>query len=288
MAKQNVIVVEGSEIRFYEEKEHDFISLTDIAKKFNERTGQLILNWLRTRSTVSFLGAWEMLHNPSFNVLNFEDIKNQTGEATFVLTITDWTERTGAIGIRAKTGRYGGTFAHKDIAFEFLSFLSPTFKLYVFKEFQRLKEIETKENKQALAWNLNRTLSKVNYLIHTDAVKQHLIPPRIAGTKLEGLYYATEADLLNLALFGTSAKEWKLANPTSKGNMRDYATTEQLLVLANLENLNAEYIKLGFGKEERLQRLNEVAIHQMSLLANTSIISQLGPGEKKELDEEKE
>lgn len=288
MAKQNVIVVEGSEIRFYEEKEHDFISLTDIAKKFNERTGQLILNWLRTRSTVSFLGAWEMLHNPSFNVLNFEDIKNQTGEATFVLTITDWTERTGAIGIRAKTGRYGGTFAHKDIAFEFLSFLSPTFKLYVFKEFQRLKEIETKENKQALAWNLNRTLSKVNYIIHTDAVKQHLIPPRIAGTKLEGLYYATEADLLNLALFGTIAKEWKLVNPTSKGNMRDYATTEQLLVLANLENLNAEYIKLGFGKEERLQRLNEVAIHQMSLLATMPIISQLGSGEKKELDEEKE
>lgn len=280
MAKQHVIVVEGSEIRFYEEREEDYISLTDIAKKFNERTGQLILNWLRTRSTVNFLGAWEMLHNPGFNVPNFEDIKNQTGEATFVLTITDWTERTGAIGIRAKTGRYGGTFAHKDIAFEFLSFLSPTFKLYVFKEFQRLKAIATKDNQQALEWNLKRTLSKVNYLIHTDAVRQHLVPPRIAGTKLEGLYYATEADLLNLALFGTTAKEWRQANPSLKGNVRDYATAEQLLVLANLENLNAEYIKLGFVKADRLQRLNEVAIHQMSLLATAPTISRLESGDQ--------
>lgn len=279
MSKQNTIIVEGSEIRFYEEKEQDFISLTDIAKKFNERTGQLILNWLRTRSTVSFLGAWEMLHNPGFNVLNFEYIKSQTGEATFILALTDWIEQTRAIGIRSKTGRYGGTFAHQDIAFEFLSYLSPTFKLYVFKEFQRLKAIEAKDSKQMLEWNLKRSIAKANYLIHTDAVKSHLVPPKVTGTKLEGLYYATEADLLNLALFGLMAKKWRAQNPEAKGNIRDHATTEQLLVLSNLENLNAEFIKMGFAKEDRLQRLNDIAIHQMELLLSAAVVKRLGSGE---------
>ena len=275
MAKSSAVIsVEDIQIRFYTEKEEDFISLTDIARKFNERTDQVILNWLRTRNTVDFLGAWETLHNKDFNPLNFEGIRNQTGSATFVLTVTDWVQATAAIGIRAKAGRYGGTFAHKDIAFEFLSYLSPTFKLYVFKEFQRLKQEEASRTKDLLEWNLHRTLSKLNYLVHTDAVKQHLIPPRLAGTKLEGLYFATEADLLNLALFGMTAKEWQLANPTAKGNARDNATTEQLLVLANLENLNAEFIRQGFTKEQRLTRLNEIAIHQMQLFAHVPSLNQ--------------
>lgn len=265
MAKQGTtILVEGTEIRFYKESENDFISLTDIAKRFNERTGQLILNWLRTRSTIEYLGAWEILHNSHFNVLNFEDIRNQTGAATFVLAISDWVEKTGAIGIRATQGRYGGTYAHRDIAYEFLSYLSPTFKLYVIKEFQKIRQEETK----SLNWEIKRTLSKVNYKIHADAVKNHLIPTKIQDTKFESLYYASEADLLNIALFSTTAKEWRNVNPNLKGNMRDHATTEQLLVLANLENLNAEFIKMGLSKEDRLSKLNDVAIYQMRLLVD--------------------
>jgi hypothetical protein len=265
MAKQGTTIsVEGTEIRFYKESENDFISLTDIAKRFNERTGQLILNWLRTRSTIEYLGAWEILHNARFNVLNFEDIRNQTGAATFVLAITDWVEKTGAIGIRATQGRYGGTYAHRDIAYEFLSYLSPTFKLYVIKEFQKIRQEETK----SLNWEIKRTLSKVNYKIHADAVKNHLIPNKIQDTKFESLYYASEADLLNIALFSTTAKEWRNVNPNLKGNMRDHATTEQLLVLANLENLNAEFIKMGLSKEDRLSKLNDVAIYQMRLLVD--------------------
>jgi hypothetical protein len=279
MAKTNaVIVVENIPIRFYTEKEEDFISLTDIAKKFNERTDQVILNWLRTRNTVEFLGAWEMLNNEGFNSLNFEGIRNQTGSAAFVLTVTDWVVSTGAIGIRAKAGRYGGTFAHKDIAFEFLSYLSPTFKLYVFREFERLKNEEAARAKELQGWNLKRTLSKVNYLIHTEAVREHLIPPRVAGTKTEGLYYASEADLLNLAMFGMTAKEWRINNPEAKGNIRDNASAEQLLVLANLENLNAEFIRQGFDKEQRLERLNEIAIYQMQLLVSIPGVKGLDAG----------
>lgn len=275
MAKQATIIsVEGTEIRFYKESDDDFISLTDIAKRFNERTGQLILNWMRMRTTIEFLGAWEILHNANFNVLNFEYIKSQTGSATFVLTISDWMERTGAVGIRAKTGRYGGTFAHRDIAYEFLSYLNPTFKLYVIKEFQRLKQEETK----SLDWQIKRTLSKVNYRIHTDAVKNHLIPLKIQDTKFEGLYYASEADLLNLAIFNITAKEWREANPDLKGNMRDYATVEQLLVLSNMENLNAEFIKMGISKQDRLTKLNDVAIYQMQLLVGTSSFGLLKSG----------
>lgn len=274
MEKQ-VIVVEDAEIRFYREKEEDYISLTDIARKFNERTGQLILNWIRTRSTVNFLGAWETLHNPSFNVLNFENIKNRTGEATFVLTLSDWTEQTRAVGIRSKTGRYGGTFAHKDIAFEFLSYLSPTFKLYVIKEFQRLKTAEAEQSKDGLEWNFNRALAKINYDIHTDAVRSHLIPPRIAEAQKAGFVYANEADLLNLALFGVTAKQWKTTNPDLRGNLRDHATAEQLLVMANLENLNAHLIREGLSHDERLQKLNDVAIHQMTLLAASRKVERL-------------
>ena len=271
MAEKNKINVQGVDIRFYQEKEEDFISLTDIAKKFNKKTGQIILNWLRTRSTVSFLGAWEMLHNEDFNVLKFENIKNRTGEPTFVLSITEWVTQTGAIGIRSKTGRYGGTYAHKDIAFEFLSYLSPTFKLYVFKEFQRLKEVEIQQTNHALDWNLKRTISKINYTIHTDAIKQELIPPRI--TKGKGFIYAGEADILNIAVFGMTAKTWRETNKPQKGNIRDYATTEQLLVLANLEAVNAELIRINLSQDERIDILNKAAIQQMkSLLSSPSLL----------------
>jgi hypothetical protein len=240
------------------------------------------MNWLRNRATIDFLGAWEVLHNSGFNVLNFEDIKSQTGTATFVLAIGDWIERTNAIGIRTSTGRYGGTYAHRDIAFEFLSYLSPTFKLYVIKEFQRLKEAEAKEQHKALDWNLKRTLSKINYRFHTDAIKLYLIPPRLENSQQEGIAYASEADMLNLALFGMTAKQWQDANPTLKGNIRDYATTEQLLVLANLENLNAHLIKQGVKQSERLSQLNEVAIYQMELLTSSNVLRGI-----KELPEKK-
>ena len=276
MAKKNITInVEGTEIRIYNEDEKDFISMTDIAKRFNDRTDQVILNWLRTRATIDFLGAWEILYNPHFNPLNFEGIKNQTGTATFVLTVSDWVAKTNAIGIHAKQGRYGGTYAHRDIAYEFLSYLNPTFKLYVIKEFQRLKQEETK----SLDWQIKRTLTKVNYKIHTDAVKNHIIPLKIQDTKFEGLYYATEADLLNIALFAITAKEWREANPDLKGNIRDHASTEQLLVLSNLENLNAEFIKMNLPKEARLARLNDIAIHQMQLLLDMPSLNLLKRGD---------
>lgn len=273
--EKNVIVVEDTQIRFYQEKEEDFISLTDIAKKFSDRTGQLILNWLRTRSTINFLGTWEKLHNPDFNVLNFENIRSLTGEATFVLSMTDWMGQTNAIGVRAKTGRYGGTYAHRDIAFEFLSYLDPAFKLYVFKEFQRLKTIEAAEKKDSLDWNFKRMLAKVNYDIHTEAVQTHLLPPRLADLKTAGLVFASEADLLNVALFGVTARQWQSQNPELKGNLRDYASADQLLVLANLENLNAHLIREGLSQDERLQKLNEVAFHQMHLLASSKKMGDL-------------
>ncbi|WP_052600193.1 KilA-N domain-containing protein [Aureispira sp. CCB-QB1] len=268
--KKTSLTVQGTKIRLYQEKAEDFISLTDIAKKFNPRTGQLILNWLRTRSTISFLGAWETIHNENFNVLKFEYIKNQTGDPTFTLSVSDWMEQTEAIGIKAKTGRYGGTYAHKDIAFEFLSYLSPTFKLYVFQEFQRLKTLEIEEAKLELDWNLKRVLSKVNYTVHTDAIKEKLIPPRI--TKGQGFIYAGEADILNVAVFGMTAKMWRHQNPKLKGNIRDYASTEQLVVLLNLEAVNAELIRMQLSQDERAEILNQAAIKQMqSLLTSPSL-----------------
>jgi KilA-N domain len=265
MAKQNIIKVDGTDIRIVNEETSDFISLTDIARRFNERTDQIITNWLRTRSTIEFLGVWETINNyENFNPLNFEGIKNQAGSPTFVLTVSDWVNSTNAIGIRAKAGRYGGTFAHRDIALEFASYLSPALRLYIIQEIQRLK-LEENQTK-GLQWNLSRLLSKVNYHIHTDAVKSHLIPARVQNTRFEGIIYATEADLLNLALFGISSREWQAQNPDFKGNIRDNASTEQLLVMANLENLNAEFIHQGLSKNDRLQRLNEIAIHQLELM----------------------
>jgi hypothetical protein len=271
------IQVQGSEIKLLVENDSDFISLTDLTQNFEGGSG-LIEKWLRNRNTVEFLGMWEKLYNPKFNEIQFQELASQAGLNTFMMSVKKWIDETGAIGIRAKAGRYGGTYAHKDIALEFCTWLSPLFKLYVVREFDRLKSLEYE--KLAIEWNVKRVLTKINYRIHTDAVKAHLIPPRLAHTQKEGLVYASEADLLNLALFGMTAKDWSNQNPTLKGNMRDYATAEQLLVLANLENLNAEFIKEGYSQEERLQRLNEVAIYQMELLSDPKVDKMLKPPKK--------
>jgi hypothetical protein len=273
MTSAKKIIVQGIEVNISSAKQNDkdFISLTDIAKHKNaEATGMVIAHWLSTRYTVEFMGVWEQLHNPNFNITEFSYIKNQSGANGFVLSGKQWIERTNAIGLIAKTGRYhGGTYAHKDIAFEFASWISPEFKLYLIKEFQRLKEEESK--KLALGWDVKRMLAKINYKIHTDAIKEHLIPENLAKYAKD-LVYATEADLLNLALFGLKAQEWERKNHQKTGNIRDHATVEQLVILANLETLNAEFIRQGLEPIERLKRLNEIAIIQMgSLLGNPTI-----------------
>jgi hypothetical protein len=223
---------------------------------------------------VLFLGVWEQLHNPDFNSLEFEGIRNEAGRNSFFLSAKAWIERTGAKGLTASAGRYGGTYAHKDIAFEFGSWLSPEFKLYLIKEFQRLKDDESR--RLSLAWNLNRTLSKLNYRIHTDAIKEHIIPATVTPAQA-AIVYASEADLLNVALFGRTARQWRDANRKLDGNMRDHATIEQLLVLANLEGMNAELIHMGLPQGERLKRLNEIAIRQMQVLITQPGVRRLGP-----------
>ena len=257
----NIINVQGADIQLLELQEVDYISLTDMVKNFGD--SQLIYNWMKNRSTLEYLGAWEQLYNPNFLNEGFDQMRIQSGFNAFTLTPKKWIEATSAIGFVSKSGRYGGgIFAHKDLAFEFGTWLSPVFKLYLIREFQQLKENQSKGD----TWDLRRELAKINYYIHTNAVKNYLIPPRLLNTRLEGTVYASEADLLNLALFGMSARDWKLGNPEIKGNMRDNASVEQLLVLANLENLNAEFIKQAMSAQDRLQRLNEIAIHQISLL----------------------
>ncbi|MCB9282890.1 MAG: KilA-N domain-containing protein [Lewinellaceae bacterium] len=270
MAKKAILTVQDTDIAVLSEKNQDFFSLTDIAKRVNqENPAGIVNNWMRTKDTIGFLGTREVLHNPDFNLIEFDKVKNESGTNRFILSASRWVKETCAIGIKTKAGRYGGgTFAHRDIALEFCSWVSPVFKLYVIKEFQRLKEEEADQTKQTLEWNLKRTLAKINYRIHTDAVKEYLIPPRLHNTKFESTFFASEADLLNLALFGMTAQEWRESNPEAKGNVRDYANAEQLLVLANLENLNAEFIKQGLTQEKRLTRLNENAIYQMQLLVN--------------------
>ena len=244
----------------------DYISLTDIAKyKTSENPGYVIQNWMRTRNTVRFLGLWEHFHNPDFNYLEFEAIEREAGFNSFVLTPKRWVEQTCAKGIITKQGRYAATFAHQDIAFEFASWISPEFKLYIVKDYQRLK---TEENSRlSLSWNLNRELSKINYRIHTDAIKGHLIPEDISARALSFIY-ANEADVLNVALFGKTARMWRDENPESKGNIRDEATLRQLIVLVNLESMNAELIKLGMSRPNRAARLNKMAIEQLSVLEN--------------------
>ena len=275
-ARKSTIEVRGTVIAVLFQDDHDFISLTDIARYRNSQEPFAIINnWMRSRSTIEFLGLWETLNNPSFKPLDFERFRNEAGSNYFVLSPQRWIEATNATGISSKSGRYGGTYAHRDIAFEFASWISSEFKLYLIKEFQRLKEDENR--RLSLAWNLNRTLSKLNYRIHTDAVKQHLIPAEVTAAQA-ALTFATEADLLNVALFGHTAKQWRDANPKLDGNLRDHATIEQLLVLANLESLNAEFIHMNLPQGERLRKLNTIAIRQMQTLTATS--RKLLPGEK--------
>ena len=224
----------------------------------------LIEKWLRNKNTIEFLGIWEEMYNPNFNSPEFEGIKNAAGLNRFVLSVKQWIEKTNAIGIIAKAGRYGGTYAHKDLAFEFASWVSPQFKLYLLREFQRLKEQEQKQ----LGWSAKRELAKINYHIHTSAISQNLIPKELTPKQIS-LVYASEADVLNMALFGKTAKEWREENPGQKGNIRDYATINQLICLSNMENLNAVFIEKGLSQAERLQELNRIAIHQMSVLEYT-------------------
>lgn len=271
------ITVQGTAITILSHQEEDYISLTDMLRA---KDGDFFISdWLRNRNTVEYLGIWESIHNPDFNYGEFAIIKSQAGLNSYKLSVKEWVEKTNAIGLRATAGRYGGTYAHKDIAFEFGMWISPEFKIYLIKEFQRLKSDESRRLSQS--WNLHRTLSKINYRIHTDAIKTHIIPPEITPAQT-AMVYATEADLLNVALFGQTAKQWRDANPTLDGNMRDHATIEQLLVLANLESLNAEFIHMNLAQSERLQRLNAIAIRQMQTLAAHTGVLQLNAGQSDE------
>jgi len=273
MAKNKKIEVKGTEITIYKGVVDDYISLTDIARyKDSSNTDDIIKNWLRNRNTIELLGFWELLHNENFKPVEFDGFRKQAGLNSFVLTPKRWIETTNAIGITSKSGRYGGTFAHKDIAFEFASWISIEFKLYVIKEFQRLKEEET--NRLKLDWNLQRSLAKINYTIHTDAIKERLIPEKLTP-KQTSFVYASEADLLNMALFGKTAAEWRTENPDAKGNIRDQATLEQLVVLSNLESINAVLIRQGLEQSERLTQLNQVAITQMTSLVNNANLKKL-------------
>lgn len=262
MSKWNKkIKVEGRIITILKTKEQDYISLTDMVRNLENRL-VLIEKWLRNKNTIEFLGIWEGLYNPDFNSPEYEGIKNQAGFNRFTLSVKQWTEKTNSIGIIAKAGRYGGTYAHKDIAFEFASWISPKFKIFLIKEFQRLKEEEQKQ----LGWDIKRNLSRINYRIHTDAIRENLIPQSLSKKQIS-FVYASEADVLNMALFGKTAKQWREENPKEKGNIRDFANVSQLVCLVNLENLNAHFIKDNIGQPERLKKLNEVAIEQMKLLS---------------------
>ena len=267
---KSTINANGVEISVASSNEADYISLTDIAKKRNpEFPADVVKNWLRSRSTIEFLGLWEKIYNPDFKLVEFDQFKNAAGENSFVLTPQKWISTTNAIGITSKSGRYGGTYAHSDIAFEFASWISPEFKLYIIKDYQRLKADES--HAKSLDWNIKREITKSNYRIHTDAIKENLIPnltPQQIACK-----YASEADLINVALFGQTAKQWRNQHSESKGNIRDEATIEQLIVLANLESLNAEYIREGISPAERLSKLNKIAIYQLNSLWNNSLKS---------------
>lgn len=269
--KQTSINVQGTAISIISHSDDDYICITDMATKFGD--SELIYNWMRNRNTLGFLGIWEQLHNPDFKGVEFETFKKEAGLNSFSLTPKKWISATNAIGFQSKAGRYGGgTFAHKDIAFEFGSWLSPEFKLYLIKEFQRLKESENQ--RLSLEWNLNRTLSKLNYAIHTDAIKEHIVPSLITADQ-EKYVYANEADVLNAALFGKTAKQWRDENPDKKGNMREEANIEQLLVLANIESMNAEFIRMGLSQSERLKKLNAIAISQLQTLVDHAGVRKL-------------
>lgn len=265
------INVKGKDVAIYTVDQNDYICITDIARyKDSERTDYIILNWLRNRNAIEFLGIWEILNNPNFKPIEFDGFRKQAGLNSFVLTAKQWIEKTGAVGLISKSGRYGGTYAHKDIAFEFASWVPVEFKLYLIKEFQRLKEDEQKQ----LGWDIKRNLAKINYRIHTDAIKENLIPAKLTPSQINFIY-ASEADILNMALFGMTAKEWRDKNTDSKGNIRDYANAAQLVCLANMENLNALFIKEGLPQADRLQKLNHIAISQMRLLTENQAVKAL-------------
>lgn len=259
------IIVQNTQINVLNFKEQAYISLTDMAsaKEGDSRAADVIKNWIRSRYTIEFLGTWEIIHNPNFKVVEFDHFRKSAGLPSFVLSASEWIEQTNAIGIIVKKGRYGGTYAHKDIAFEFGSAISVPFKLYLIEEFQRLKT----EEQQQLGWSAKRELSKINYRIHTDAIKQNLIPQEVTSVQAS-IIYANEADVLNVAMFGMTAKQWREANPELKGNIRDYATINELICLSNMENLNAVFIEQSMTQRERLVKLNQIAIHQMNILGN--------------------
>ncbi|MFC1566349.1 KilA-N domain-containing protein [bacterium] len=262
------IEVQGKEITVLSSENNDYISLTDMLKA---KDGDFFISdWLRNRNTVEFLGVWESIFNPNFNYGEFAIIKSQSGLNSYKLSVKEWVEKTNAIGLKAAAGRYGGTYAHKDIAFEFASWISVEFKLYLIKEFQRLKEYEKKQ----LGWDIRRNLAKINYNIHTDAIKKNLIPKELSKKQIS-LVYATEADVLNMALFGETAKDWRDKNPDKKGNIRDYADISQLVCLSNLENINALFIDEGLNQETRLLKLNQIAVQQMRLLTIDKNIKQI-------------
>jgi hypothetical protein len=273
MSKNKKITVNGNEITIVANNEQDYISLTDIAKYKTNDTSAVLGNWMRNRNTIEFLGIWEALYNPDFKPLEFEGFKKQAGLNAFTLSPQKWVNTTNAIGFIVKSGRYGGTYAHKDIAFKFASWISVEFELYVVKEFQRLKEAEQRQ----LGWSVKRELAKINYHIHTDAIRENLIPPELTKQQIN-FVYASEADLLNMALFGKTAKQWRDENPDKKGNIRDYANVSQLVCLANLETLNAHLIGQKITPPERLILLNKTAIGQMRLLTQNNHIKKLEGG----------
>ncbi|PIU58028.1 MAG: DNA-binding protein [Deltaproteobacteria bacterium CG07_land_8_20_14_0_80_38_7] len=264
------IIVRGTEITVIKLMDNDYISLTDMLKA---KDGDFFISdWLRNRNTVEFLGIWESVYNPNFNYGEFAIIKSHAGLNNYKISVKDWVEKTNATGLKATAGRYGGTYAHKDIAFEFGMWISAEFKIYLIKEFQRLKESENDRLK--LEWNLQRTLSKINYQIHTDAIKEKIIPPELTKQQIQ-MVYANEADRLNVALFGITAKQWRDAHSTLEGNIRDYATIEQLVVLSNLESINSVLIHQGMDQSQRLQQLNKVAITQMKSLVGNQKLKQI-------------
>ena len=264
MKKANELNVKGTPVRVMRIDDEDFICLTDMAAGRGDsvRAADVIKNWLRARYTLEFLGTWESLHNPDFKVVEFDHFRIQAGLPNFVLSVSEWIASTNAIGLIVKNGRYGGTYAQKDIAFEFGSAISVLFKLYLIDEFQRLKA----EEQAQLGWSAKRELAKINYRIHTDAIQQHLIPAAVTRAQMS-IIYANEADVLNVALFGQTHQQWQLAHPDLKGNQRDYADINQLICISNMENLNAVMIEDGIPQPQRLKRLNEIAIHQMNILS---------------------
>jgi hypothetical protein len=274
--KNTMITVKGTDITLFRANTEDYISLTDIAKYRDSRTEVVIQNWMRTRMAIELLGLWETLYNPNFKHIEFDVFKGQAGLNGFVLSPKQWIEKTNAIGLVSKSGRYGGTYAHRDIAFEFASWISVEFKLFMIQEFDRLKNEE--QQRLSLEWNLQRTISKINYRIHTDAIKTHIVPPVVTKAQA-GAIYASEADLLNVALFGKTAAEWRDENSDAKGNIRDEATLEQLIVLSNMESINALLISHGLPQSERLVQLNRTAIAQMTSLIGDRRIERLYDGE---------